>query len=162
MQFLDWDNYSQWTKLYVLKCVEPGKQPKDLQPGDKITLQVEGNSAVRDLIVIVSTDPLLCIYDLRSTVIFLTCHPILQENTPEAFEWEFNAPFGVLFARHRFGFESGAAPGLSMFVNGEKLTGLVSFTLGPSWSTGKMLIEQFGTFNSDLKKAAENATPAAA
>ncbi|RYP26548.1 hypothetical protein DL768_011688 [Monosporascus sp. mg162] len=125
--FLDFQRYKEWHQTFSITSLDPGKQPMDLKPGDRLEVDIKG-------------------FSFKSTVV---------ENSPECFQWLGSVP--VLFhGAHQFHFShSQETPGGTTLVQKEDFTGLLAFMMRPGWRMEKQSRENFNALNRDLKAAAE-------
>jgi hypothetical protein len=128
-KFVDWANYNSWTKVFIITPVNPSKQPKDLQPGDKIKVDSKGFKFTAEIV----------------------------ENSPSSFQWAGGLPVpGLMSGVHQFHFQpSQETPGGTTLVHKEDFSGMLSFVTKENWKLGAQAKADMEEFNHDIKGATE-------
>ncbi|KAF2269166.1 hypothetical protein CC78DRAFT_453870 [Lojkania enalia] len=125
--FLDFKRYKEWHQGFFFSTLDASKQPTDLQPGDKIKVDMGGTGF----------------------------RPVIVENSPSAFQWH-GSLYGIFDGTHQFYFQpSEKTSGGTTLVQKEDFSGLLSFLVGPGWSFAKKTEGNFARLNKDLKAESE-------
>ncbi|KAF9876379.1 activator of hsp90 atpase 1 family protein [Colletotrichum karsti] len=125
--FLDWQRYSEWTKVWTIKPNEDAKKPSDLTKGDYVAANLKG----------------------------FAFKPAMVENTEELFKWDGSIP--LLFSgQHSFYFKpSDKTPGGTTWVQVEDFSGLLAFLMKPVFGFTKTTLKNWREFDEDIKKESE-------
>ncbi|KAH7177020.1 hypothetical protein EDB81DRAFT_898625 [Dactylonectria macrodidyma] len=127
--FIDFPRLKEWSK-WTVEASEPGKHPSEWKAG--VRLKANLNS-----------------FKFPATIV---------ENSAESFQWIGSLP-GLFTGTHEFHFyPSSQHPGGTTFTQTENFSGLLAFVMGPGWSARKKTLENWNTFNADLKKEVEKSS----
>ncbi|RMJ10072.1 hypothetical protein CDV36_010283 [Fusarium kuroshium] len=124
--FLDFSRYKEWNGWKV-ESSNTLKRPDELQPKEKLKVDL-------------------------GTMKF---SPALLQNSPDAFEWHGNL-WPIFSGKHEFTWQpSSKTPGGTTFRQKEDFTGLLAFLMAPGRSFSKKSLDNWESFNADLKKEVE-------
>ncbi|KAF3017788.1 hypothetical protein E8E14_009155 [Neopestalotiopsis sp. 37M] len=127
--FMNFSRYKEWSK-WTFTPADSSTKPDSLKAGDK--LQV----------------------DLGS----MKFQPLVLDNSATRFQWEGKME-PIFSGIHEFRFApSTKTAGGTTFTQTEEFRGLLSFLMRPGWSFSNSTLENWQTFNQDLKEEVERSS----